>query len=195
MNLSPITVATAWDNLSEPDGARVFVPALARFPADLRELMALLPVVDINGGLLAALAEARGEPAPGAVAGLFAVDPFLVRTEMIAALRGAGLRGVANFPTLQLFDGATAAGFGIVGYDLEAELAVLTAFAQAGFEVLAYVTTPAAASQALAAGISSLAYHPGLPPAGDERAALIRIGQIVDEAGATLLRHTQPISP
>lgn len=178
-----------WPSPGADVADRVFLPALARFPAELRELMGLLPVVDINGGLLAALRAHSGEKAGRTIAGLFATDPFLDRKEMAGALHGAGFARIANFPTVQLFDAGTAAGLAGVGYDLEAELAILQEFAVAGFETVAYVTTPAAAALALERGFMCLAFHPGLSPVRGERATLARIERLTEEAGAELLRH------
>lgn len=189
MALQMIAVMTAWDDAPQLGRMRVFVPALARFPPALRELMALLPVVDLNQALLSALGEAGRVPPADMVAGVFAVDPFLDRAGLVAALRARGVGRVANFPTVQSFDGATAAGFDVVGYDLRAELALMAALAEAGFEPLVYVAGVQAASAALAAGFRTLVYHPGLEPLRGERAVFAQIEQMAAQAGAALLQH------
>lgn len=189
MALRPISVTTGWDEAARGDGVCVLVPALARFPAAVRELMALLPVVDLNQALLSALAEARCAPPPGMAAGVFAVDPFLDRAGLIAALRASGVRRVANFPTVQSFDGATSAGFDVVGYDFRAELALMAALAEAGFEPLVYVAGVPAASAALEAGFTTLVYHPGLAPLRGERAVFAQVEQMAAQVGATLFQH------
>lgn len=202
-----IRLVTHWPEPSDrPVDARVYVPALAPFPPALREIVGLLPVVDINGALLAAISRPdRRDPARDLVAGIFAADPFLDAIELGERLRSAGVARIANFPTLQHFDGATAEGLSAVGYDLQAELAVLMRFAAAGFEVVGYVATVKAAEAALASGLKALAYHPGPPPLpASERATLAKIEGLAGVACAQLLVHEpvaeeaggdQPINP
>jgi predicted TIM-barrel enzyme len=208
MGLPPIHLVTQWREPSAPHAdACVFVPALARFPPGLREIVGLLPVADINGALLEAIARReRCEAVGDLVAGIFAADPFLDLVDLAERLREAGIARIANFPTLQHFDGATAEGLSAVGYDFQAEFAVLKRLAAAGFEPVGYVATVKAAEAALASGLKTLAYHPGPPPVpSSERATLAKIEGLAGEAGAQLLLHTliaadevdgdQPISP
>ncbi len=170
-------------------GRAVFVPAIDRFPPPLHELMGLLPVCDINGALIAALAAAPAPLPSHVVAGLFAADPFLDTGELTAALRRAGLAAVANYPTVQLLDGATGQGLAAVGYHAGSEFVRLRELAAAGFEALAYVTSPQAAEEALACGLSTLVLHPGPAGGAQSRAGAARIRAIADRAGARMLRH------
>lgn len=182
-----VSVLTALPGARRRRGERqVFVPALDRFPAALRELMGVLPVCDINASLMAALAH-RAMPRH-LVAGLFAVDPFLDVRELATALRRAGLSEVANYPTVQLLDGATGDGLAAVGYHARAEFMRLKEFMAAGFEALAYVASPHAAEEALALGLTRIVVHPGLQP-GMTRASLARITALAREAAAELLLH------
>ena len=167
----------------------LFVPALDRFPPPLRALMGLLPVCDINGALIAALAHAPAPVPAHVVAGLFAADPFLDTGELTAVLRRSGLAAVANYPTLQLLDGATGQGLAAVGYHARSEFVRLQELAAAGFEALAYVTSPQAAEEALACGLSAIVLHPGPAGGAPPRAAATRIRAIADRAGARILRH------
>ncbi|BBK33516.1 phosphoenolpyruvate hydrolase-like protein [Stella humosa] len=167
----------------------LFVPALDRFPPRLRALMGLLPVCDINGGLLAALAGQRAPHPEPVVAGLFAADPFLDARELAAALRRAGILAVANYPTLQLLDGTTAEGLAAVGYHAQSEFARLQALAEDGFEALAYVTSVQAAEAAIACGLASLVIHPE-QGGGPARAVAGRIAATAGRAGARILHHT-----
>ncbi len=189
MGTTQISLTTEWQASPQDGGARVFVPALARFPPDLAELMALLPVCDINGELLATLASVGGTAPPDLVAGLFCADPFLDIGEMAPAMGRAGIGQVANYPTIQLIDGAAGTGFDLVGYNLDTELTVLARLKDEGFEPLAYVTSAAAAAATLDRGFRRLVHHPGMAPARGERAAAVRIEQLAAARGSEVLRH------
>jgi predicted TIM-barrel enzyme len=157
--------------------AGVFVPALAGFPVAVRDLMALLPVVDINGALFEALPTT---PAP--TVGLLLVDPFLNFTDAVRHLRRAGVITVANYPTVQLLDGEDGRALEAVGLGFDAERAALSRFAQAGFRTLGYAASATAAAGLVAVGVDQLVViaAPGLTPpfaeiqraAGDRPVAL-----------------------
>lgn len=165
---------------------QVFVPALDRFPPVSRELMGVLPVCDINAVLMGALAR---RPVPRhLVAGIFTVDPFLDIREMVAALQQARLAEVANYPTVQLLDGAAGHGLAAVGYHARAEFMRLREFAARGFGTLAYVASPRAAEEALALGLTRLVVHPGLGP-GMTRASHVRIATLAQDVRAELHLH------
>jgi len=165
----------------------VVIPALARFKPGDREIAAMLPVSDINGEL-AASAQAFETISQRAdvCAGIMAADPFLVIDELAAALRRAGFHSVANFPTVQLIDGAAGAGLAAVGCDLAAELRTLAAFRRLGFSAHAYVIDEASAGIALDAGYSSLVFHDAFRPSNEADAVFAAVRA---RAGAGLLRH------
>jgi len=94
----------------------VFVPALASFPPETWPLVALLPVLDVNGALRAALEGRRTFRSAPPIAAIFACDPFLRLADMATMLRQAGITQVVNYPTVQLFEGETAAALAAVGY-------------------------------------------------------------------------------
>lgn len=171
-------------------GRLLFVPALDRFPPPLRELMGLLPVCDVNGELLAALTTpvAAGLRSM-VVAGVFAADPFLDVRELVRVLARAGVERVANYPTVQMLEGATAAELGAVGYHAGQEFARLQAIAAEGLQVAAYVTSAEAARAALDGGIRSLILR--CPAAADGAFAASVLAQAT-AAGADLARHTVP---
>jgi hypothetical protein len=176
------------DRLSQADRAcALFLPALAPFPPDLWKLVALLPVLDINGALRAALeARPRFEAAPPAV-GIFACDPFLRAADLAALLHGAGIRTVVNFPTVQMFGGATTAALASVGTRVEAEFQVLLRLAEAGLEPIACATSRAAVDFALERGLRRILLHPGLVPPSDPAAWWAELaGHVAIEGGEAL---------
>lgn len=148
-------------------GRALFLPALAPFPPATWPLVALLPVLDINGALREALARRRPFRADPPSAGLFACDPFLRVTDMAALLGRAGIRQVVNFPTVQMFGGETAAGLASVDYRAEAEFRLLLRFAEHGFSPVACATSRRAVDAALGAGLRRILLHPGLARPAD----------------------------
>ncbi len=165
----------------------IFLPAVAPFPPATWPLVAFLPVLDINGALLAAL-EAR-RPFRGAppVAGLFACDPFLRLADMAAALRRAGITTVVNYPTVQIFEGETAAALATVGYRAEAEFRLLQRLAEAGFTPVACATSRRAVDAALGLGLRRILLHPGLSPPADPAGWWAELaGHVAIEGGEAL---------
>lgn len=143
---------------------RVFLPALAPFPVESWPLVALLPVLDINGSLAAALAGRRPFRGAGPIAGIFACDPFLRLADLAAALRAAGITQVVNYPTVQFFEGETAAALAAVNYRAEAEFRLLQRLAGMGFAPIACATSRIAVDAALGLGLRRILLHPGLAP-------------------------------
>jgi predicted TIM-barrel enzyme len=151
-------------------------------------VVSLLPVLDINGALAAALETQRPFRAAPPIAGVFACDPFLRPTDLAARLHRAGIREVVNAPTIQLFDGETAAELGSVGYRAEAEFRLLLRLAELGLEPLACVTSRAAADLALGLGLRRFLLHPGLTPPADPQAWWAELaGHVAIEGGEALL--------
>lgn len=157
-----------------PDGDYLLAPFLAQVAPAHRELVGMLPVVDVNAAALAGL-RAVSPASPScrrAVAGLMLVDPFLRLRDATLALAEAGVSGVANYPTVQLIDGETARVFDSAGAGVAREIAVLTAFSEAGFETVAFAASLDTARAMLRHGPSRLVLHPGLALADwRERAA------------------------
>jgi predicted TIM-barrel enzyme len=187
-------------------GLIIAVPGLADFAPAERELAAMLPVADINGALVAAaaafatvhaFARASGEKTDSSevCAGLLMVDPFLVIGDLVAALQDGGFRAVANFPTVQLLDGAAGVGLAAVGYDLSAELRQLASLAARGFTPHVYVTDAAGARAALDAGFRDLVFHAAFRPAAEAEEALLPVRALVSAAKSARLRVHVPGGP
>jgi hypothetical protein len=165
----------------------VFLPALAPFPASTWRLVGLLPVLDINGALQRALEARPPFRAMPPAAGVFACDPFLRLTDLVALLQGAGIREVVNFPTVQVFGGETAAALASVGTRVEAEFRLLLRLAERGFAPIACATTRAAADIALELGLRRILLHPGIAPPADPAAWWADLaGHVAIEGGEAL---------
>lgn len=164
----------------------VFLPALATFAPAHWPLVGLLPVLDINGALLAALeAEERFRTAPP-IAGVFASDPFLRAADLAEALLAAGIAEVINYPTIQFFGSDTQAAFASVGYRAEAEFRLLVRLAEHGLAPIACVTSRAAADAALALGLRRLLLHPGPAEVAQDTFWADLAGHVAVEGGEPL---------
>lgn len=158
----------------------LFAPWLDAVPAAQRDLLALLPVLDVNGAVISALGGVQiragrppgTAPAPpdmtGAIAALLCVDPFLRVRDVAQLLARAGIGMVANFPTIQVIDGAAAHGFESADLGMLREARILARFAEAGQQVIGFATTAENGERLLAHGAASLVVHPG-PPSTDWR--------------------------
>jgi predicted TIM-barrel enzyme len=145
----------------------LFLPGLAGLEGPNLDLLAMLPVCDVNGGLAEALAACPPWPpdGPAPVAGLFLLDPFLRPPDMAARLRAAGVRRVANYPTIQALEGETARALASVGFSVAQELDALREFAALGFGIVGFAAGAAAARELAASGADAVVLHPG-PGAG-----------------------------
>ena len=189
--------------VAELDGLRpaqqkraVFLPALAPFPRHTWPLVALLPVLGINDALRQAIAARRPFRAAPPIAGLFACDPFLRTSDMAAALHKAGIAQVVNWPTVQVFEGETAAALAAVGYRAEAEFRVLARMAEHGIAPIACATSPHAVDAALALGLWRILLHPGLIRPADHAAWWAALaGHVAIEGGEALAWDDRALLP
>ncbi|HEV7455732.1 MAG TPA: phosphoenolpyruvate hydrolase family protein [Roseococcus sp.] len=150
------------DSLRARQRARaVFLPALAPFAPALWPLVMHLPVLDVNGALVAALAARAPFRAAPPIAAIFPCDPFLRLRDMATSLRAAGITEVVNLPSVQAHEGEAAAALGAVGYRAEREFRALLALAEHGLRPLAYAARQEEAEAALSLGLRHI-----LLPAG-----------------------------
>jgi len=159
----------------ESHAAGIFAPWLAALPAARRDLLALLPVVDVNGALFDALGDtaptgtpARQPPQADMIASLLCVDPFLRVRDITAVLGANQIGGVANFPTIQVIDGVAALGFDSADLGVRREAQILARFANEGLAVTGFATSADNGLRLLDHGASALVVHPG-PPSSDWR--------------------------
>lgn len=174
---------------------RLFCPAFGGHPADRAEYLALLPVQDSNGRLLAALAALPDGVPEGVCVGVLAVDPFRPVGPFLETLRQFGVRAVANFPTTALFDGETGETLRGVGLGAEREVSFLEQAAQAGFAVTGFAADAAIGRRLRAAGAVRLVVHPGAAtgdPSRDAEAvanAAAVVAELRGEGGGPVLLY------
>ncbi|WP_170314800.1 phosphoenolpyruvate hydrolase family protein [Aquibium carbonis] len=143
-----------------PHGGFILAPFLAGVAAPHRELVGLLPLMDVNSAMFASLRQSA--PAVGAIAGLMLADPFMRVRDVELALRAAGVGRVANYPTVQLIDGETARAFDSAEVGVAREMQMLSALRDAGVETIGFATTLQTAQTILRQGAMALVLHPGL---------------------------------
>ncbi|MBY0337638.1 MAG: hypothetical protein K2X11_13550 [Acetobacteraceae bacterium] len=163
-----------------------FLPGLRPFPAPSWPLVAQLPVLDVNGALLADLSAREPFAADPPIAALFACDPFLRVPDAAATLARAGVAEVLNWPSVQAHEGETAAALAAVGYRAEAEFRTLLAFAACGLQPLAFAATRGAVDAALAAGLRRVVL-----PSGEAWATLA--SHVAVEGGEAILWSDEPL--
>jgi predicted TIM-barrel enzyme len=179
------------DLLGVPDDLRrsaAFLPGLAPFPARLWPVVAHLPVLDVNGALLADVAAREPFTRAPPIAAVFACDPFLRVADAAVALARAGIREVLNWPSVQAHEGESAAALAAVGYRAEAEFRTLLAFAERGLLPLAFAATRGAVDAALALGLRRLVL-----PSGGAWAELA--GHVAVEGGEAIPWSEEPLTP
>ncbi|KMO38420.1 hypothetical protein VQ02_11860 [Methylobacterium variabile] len=160
---APLTLRATLEGLVPAERARtLFLPALAGAPEALFDLLALLPVCDVNGGLTACLAAGAIGDGPAPVAALFCVDPFLRVPDLAEVLLAAGLRRVANYPSIQTVDGETGRTIAAVGYGPQEEIATLLRLRAAGLEPVGCAASAGFAAALAAAGIAPVLAIPAL---------------------------------
>lgn len=173
----------------------LFCPALDGHAPEVAEYLALLPVQDSNGRLLAALAGLPEGALEQVCVGVLAVDPFRPPARFLSALRRAGVRSVANFPTACLFDGETGETLERLGFGLDREAAFLERAVAAGFTATGFATDAAAGRRLRAAGAERVVLHPGpatgeaARDAGAAEAASAAVAALKAEGGGRVLAY------
>jgi len=149
-------------------GPCILAPWLEALPPGPRDLLALLPVADINGFALSAIGGLKRRPDPGLFAAIFCADPFLRVRDVVEALQRAGIRGVTNFPTVQAIAGQTARDLDSADLGVQREIRVLGDFARAGLQIAAFASSAEAGALMGRLGAGCVILHPG-PAATDWR--------------------------
>ncbi len=126
-----MTLGASPRDLSDCVG-RLFVPSRLHGALPL-ELEALLPNRRHNDDLMAGLQPSIGE-ASGAIAAVFAADPFINVRQMTSVLTRVGIERVANFPSVAQYGKAFEQSLSEVGLGVQRELAILVQFRKLGLQ-------------------------------------------------------------
>jgi hypothetical protein len=141
---------------------QLFCPWLAGFDPAIAFWLGALPWHDANASLFGAPRRVRAVP-PTLYAGVFCIDPFRLMTDLHAALRGAGIGGIVNLPSVSVFDGEF--GSLLTDFDLgiEREIAFLRQARAAGFRIAGCAPSAEAARALADAGADFVIAHGGAP--------------------------------
>ncbi|MDB5370064.1 MAG: hypothetical protein JWP20_1622 [Roseomonas sp.] len=147
-----------------PDESWLFCPWLPALPPGPEFWLAALAWHDSNGSLLDNLP--AQPPRRKVYAGVFCVDPFRRREDILHALRRAGISGIVNLPSVSFIDGEV--GTLLAGFSLgvEREIAFLRGASGAGFHVAGCAATLDAAQAMAGAGAELIIAHGGPPLPG-----------------------------
>jgi predicted TIM-barrel enzyme len=141
------------------------------------------------------------------LAGVCAVDPFLLRASFLNELREMGFAGIQNFPTVGLIDGVFRANLEETGMGFALEVECIAAAHEMGMLTTPYAFDADQAAELTRAGADILVAHMGLTTSGTIGArtaatledCIPRLEQIAESARAVredviVLCHGGPIA-
>lgn len=170
---------------------RIFCPSIQGLTAPQADLAFLMPRMDHNRML-------RDTQLQGEWAAVLASDPFGSEATMFNQLIANGYRGVTNWPSSILLDGALQQSMSTIPASPEFEYAYLARAKAAGLQAMAFFRSLTQARAALDAGLDNLVLHPGVLRADSTEAgdlilrSLKRLVEEVkqDSSGATIFAYT-----
>jgi predicted TIM-barrel enzyme len=100
------------------------------------------------------------------LAGVCAVDPFLLKDSFLRELQDMGFAGIQNFPTVGLIDGTFRANLEETGMGFSLEVEFVAAAHEAGMLTTPYAFDPQQATDMTRAGADIVVAHMGLTTSG-----------------------------
>ena len=145
----------------------ILCPWLRRFPASIGVWMSILAAHDANEGLLRSL-PVSGKSWPRVYAGIFAVDTLRRSSQLIDSLKGSGVAGVINFPSVSFIDGEAAEVFKGLSLGVDREINFLRNCSNEGLRVAGVARTAETAERLSELGADFLIAHGGPPTNANE---------------------------
>lgn len=105
------------------------------------------------------------------LAGVCAVDPFMLRSQFLRELKDMGFAGIQNFPTVGLIDGVFRANLEETGMGFGLEVDCIAAAREMDLLTTPYAFDPQQASDLTRAGADIIVAHMGLTTSGTIGAA------------------------
>jgi predicted TIM-barrel enzyme len=175
-----LRIVTRWPpRRPDRDALYALCPCLAGLPPKRAAWLGVLPLHDANARLLEEVSKGI---AGNVLAGVLAIDPFRSASDLLAALRAAGVRGVVNLPSVAAFDGEMGGILDDLRFGVAREIDFLAAAVAAGFRAAGCARSPEVAQRMIAAGVELIVADGGPPLAGQQRrraAAVRRIARSV----------------
>jgi predicted TIM-barrel enzyme len=163
VTLPPARLVPDLARVEDGEGIHLFCPCLAGLPVESATTTALLPIHDANGQLLEATGAAKAIPSH-IFACVLATDPFRRLPETLRFLADAGVKGIANFPSVTAIDGTMRATLDELGIGFEQELRLVRLANELGFRTAGVVATEVEASAMLSVGAGLLLFPAIAPP-------------------------------
>jgi predicted TIM-barrel enzyme len=151
---------SSWPNGDEA-GPLFLAPSMAGLPPGRASALSLLPVRDANGELFRTI-EDRVWSGPGLCAAVFAVDPFFLPRDIFRRLAEAGIREVANWPSVGLYGSPFQRQLADKHLDYEREVLFIEEAIKEGCEPTAVAFSAKHAVRMIEAGAKRLLLHPPL---------------------------------
>jgi predicted TIM-barrel enzyme len=168
----------------------ILCPWLEHLPETTGVWLSVLAVHDSNEELLQALGTST-KAWPKVYAGVFAVDTLRTSSQLIRCLKGSGVAGVINFPSISFIDGEAGEVFSGLSLGVDREIDFLRKCSSAGLRVAGVTKSIEAAEQLSNMGVDFLIAHGGPPTqnnADPSEDAAIRVEGAVR-------RHNTPVIP
>jgi len=140
----------------------ILCPWLDRFPKNTGVWLSVLASHDANEGLLEALSASK-ERRPKVYAGVFAVDTLRPMGRLIRRLKGEGITGVINFPSISFIDGEAGAVLNGLSLGVDRELGFLEACSGEGLRIAGVTRSIDTAQRLVQMGVDFLIVHGGPP--------------------------------
>lgn len=175
-------VASVEDAVARGHGPCILSPLTANMNPRLADMACAMPVGDVNGGLLEALAGAGGQS--WIIAGVLANDPFRRPADLLDALSKAGVYAVCNWPSVGLLNGELAAALNHSGFTYGRELQFLQQARERGMATVTVVSDGQQLDETLNQGTDMLLVVPGLATgvAEDQERRTAEIEALLQEA-------------
>ena len=140
----------------------ILCPWLKQFPTSIGVWMSVLAAHDANEGLLRSL-PVSAKSWPRVYAGVFAVDTLRRSSQLVDSLKGSGVAGVINFPSVSFIDGEAGKVLNGLSLGVDREIDFLRICSNEGLRVAGVARTIETAERLDELGADFLVVHGGPP--------------------------------
>ena len=194
---SAVRLVTSMPMSAGVDEIQILCPFLRGLDPALGMWLGPLAWHDSNAALLAVLEQARPLPPQVTVfAGVFCADPFRAEDDVVAALRAAGVSGMANLPSVSFLDGEFGQTLAALNLGMARELNFLRHARSHGFRIAGCASALSDAQSLCAFGAELIITHAGPPHTAQADLGLNRDGQLaqqLSDCGAQLVSLSELI--
>jgi predicted TIM-barrel enzyme len=157
-----------------------FLPAMVGLPPKVVDILACLPIANVNAELIASLSRLEGVR-PVDFGCIFAADPFYDSARLSDDILSFGVHGVANLPSLGFLTGPFSDAMSASGFDFHREMHCLLTAKRRGLQTAAFVWSLEQGICALDQGPDIVVIHPRRPAGIEDSPRLL-----ADKAATTV---------